>query len=68
MKRINNKEDLKPGTKFFCNNDINKEMEIVKIENSSAIIKDLTTGKIFTYGLDALTYCYLTLFSVPWWN
>lgn len=68
MKRINNKENFRPGAKFFCNNDINREMEIVRIENNNVIIKDLTSGKFFTYGLDALTYCYLTFFFVPWWN
>ena len=61
MKQRNNIEDLKAGTKFFCNRDINTEMEIVGIERGIAIIKNLETGKIFTYGHKALAYCYITI-------
>ena len=35
----------------------NAQMEIVRIEGHTAVIKDLSTGKVFTYGIEALRHC-----------
>lgn len=47
-----------PGTRFRGNvNEI--EMEVFRIEDGNAIIKDLQTGRLFSYGLHALEHCDL---------
>ena len=45
-----------PGTRFRGNVN-GKEMEIVRIENSTAIIMDLHTKEVFHFGLQALEKC-----------
>ena len=35
----------------------NAQMEIVKIEGHTAVIKELATGRVFTYGIEALRRC-----------
>lgn len=51
-----NKGKFHPGTRFRGNvNGV--EMEIAKIEDGNASIKDLKTGRVFTYGLQALERC-----------
>lgn len=45
-----------PGTRFRGNVN-GAEMEVVRIEDKNAIIKDLQTGRVFTYGLQALEHC-----------
>ena len=44
------------GTRFRGNVN-GAEMEVVKIEDKNASIKDLQTGRVFTYGLQALEHC-----------
>ena len=54
------KKDMIQGTVFIGN--INgAKMEIVKIEGSSAVIKDHFSGKLFTFGLNALEKCDVTV-------
>lgn len=62
---------LKEGTRFKGN--VNQvEMEIVRLENRygnvsdggkniTAVIKDLKTEKYYTYGLDVLRHCDITI-------
>ena len=45
-----------PRTRFRGNVN-GAEMEVVRIEDKNAIIKDLQTGKVFSYGLKALEHC-----------
>ena len=47
-----------PGTRFRGNVN-GAEMEVVRIEDKNAIIKDLQTGRTFTYGVQALEKCDL---------
>ena len=44
------------GTRFRGNVN-GAEMEVVKIEDKNASIKDLQTGRVLTYGLQALEHC-----------
>ena len=37
------------------------EMVIVDFQNSDVILKDLKTNKTFSYGLDALKRCNITI-------
>lgn len=54
-------KDLKVGTKFRGNvNGV--EMEIIKIQNTNAVIKD-EKGHTFTYGLGALSRCDITILN-----
>lgn len=41
----------------FRGNVNGAEMEVVRIEDKNAIIKDLQTGRVFVYGLQALEHC-----------
>lgn len=41
----------------FRGNVNGAEMEIVRIEDKNAVIKDLHTGRVFTYGVQALEHC-----------
>lgn len=48
-----------PGTRFRGNVN-GAEMEVVRIEgerHKNAIIKDLKTGRVFSYGLQDLEHC-----------
>ena len=45
-----------PGTRFRGNVN-GAEMEVVGIEDKNAVIKDLQTGRVFSYGLQALEHC-----------
>ncbi len=56
MKALFTDKDLQVGTKFKGNVN-GAEMEIVKIENGNAVIKDLRTGGLLSYGLQALRRC-----------
>lgn len=47
-----------PGTRFRGNVN-GAEMEVVRIEDKNAIIKVLQTGRVFSYGLQALERCDL---------
>ena len=74
---MNNAGNFKVGTQFVGN--VNKaKMEIVKIEreclgtesgrlreasSETVTIKDLKTGRKFTYGLKALEMCDVTIFE-----
>ena len=49
---------FQPGTRFRGNVN-GAEMEVVKIEDNNATIKDLKTGRVFIYGLQALEHCDL---------
>lgn len=51
-----NARKFHPGTRFRGNVN-GAEMEVVRIEGTNAIIKDLKTGRVFTYGLRALEHC-----------
>lgn len=55
--------DFKVGTKMIGN--VNKViMEVVKIENNKlAVIRSMNSEKLFTYGLEALTRCNVTIIS-----
>ena len=57
---MDNTGKFKPGTRFRGNVN-GAEMEVVRIENRNAIIKDLKTGNVFSYGLRALEKCYVTI-------
>lgn len=58
-----NTSDFKVGTKFIGNVN-NVEMEVIKIENNKlAVIKSVNSTKLFTYGLDALTRCNITIIN-----
>lgn len=51
---------IEVGTKFVGN--INKMyFEVVKIEGSLAIVKELSSNKKFNYGLKALEHCNITV-------
>ncbi len=61
------KRKLEPGT-VFVGNVNNVVMELVEIQKSStrqghetAVIRETETGKLFTYGLDALERCNITI-------
>lgn len=47
-----------PGTRFRGNVN-GKEMEVIRIEGTNAIIRDLQTGKVSCYGLHAMERCDL---------
>lgn len=47
-----------PGTRFRGNVN-GKEMEVIRIEGENAVIKDLQTGGISFYGVQALERCDL---------
>ena len=47
-----------PGTRFRGNVN-GKEMEVIRIEGKNAVIKDLQTGRISSYGVQALERCDL---------
>lgn len=58
---------LKPGTVFIGNVN-NAVMELAGIQKSGksqcpeiAVIREVKTGKLFTYGLDALKRCDITI-------
>lgn len=58
---------LKPGTVFIGNVN-NIVMELAEIQKSStsqgnetAVIREVETGNLFTYGLDALERCDITI-------
>lgn len=57
---VDNKGKFKAGTRFRGNVN-GKEMEIVRIENSTAIIMDLHTKEVFHFGLRALEKCDVTI-------
>jgi hypothetical protein len=58
MKDIN-KGKFHPGTRFRGNVN-NAEFEVMRIENgTTAIIKDVKTGRTHAYGLRALEMCNL---------
>lgn len=53
-------EELQPGTHILGN--INgAEMRIIKIQEQNAIIMDVKSKNIFTYGLEALRRCDITV-------
>ena len=45
----------------FIGNVNGAKMQITKIENECATIKDLKTGKCFSYGIGALKKCNITI-------
>lgn len=56
---MDNTGKFKPGTRFIGNvNGV--EMEVVQIQNTMVVIKDLK-GNIFNYGLKALEHCDVTI-------
>ena len=60
MIKMDNTGKFKPGTRFQGN--VNGSlMEVVKIEEHNATIRNLHTGDIFTYGLRALEKCDVTI-------
>lgn len=46
------------GTRFRGNVN-GKEMEVIRIEGKNAVIKDLQTGRVSSYGVQALERCDL---------
>lgn len=64
--QMDNKGKFKPGTRFRGNVN-SAEMEVVKIQsgrdgrNSLVVIKDIRTGNIINYGLNALEKCDVTI-------
>lgn len=51
---------MKIGTVFMGN--VNKHrFKLLKIERTIAIIEDLTTGKIISYGVEALKHLDITI-------
>lgn len=57
---MDNRGKFTKGTVFIGN--VNKvKMEIVEIQKETAVIKDVTTGKVFTYGLRALERCNVAI-------
>lgn len=57
---MDNARKFKPGTRFRGNVS-GAEMEVLRIENGNAIIRDLKTGNCFSYGLRALEKCDVTI-------
>ena len=53
-------EALQPGT-CFVGNINGAEMRIIKIQNNNAVIMDINSGKVFSYGLAALSRCNITI-------
>ena len=51
---------LEIGTKIKGNVN-NAEMVIAGFQNSDVILKDLKTDKVFSYGLEALKRCNITI-------
>jgi len=59
---MSNKGRFTVETTFIGN--INKvKMEVVKIEKGSCLIKDLRNGRSFSYGLQALEHCNVTIIN-----
>ena len=56
------KSDFNVGT-IFTGNVNNERMEILKIKDGIVVIKSLDSLKTFTYGLDALIRCDVTINS-----
>lgn len=53
-------EELQPGTRIMGNVN-GAEMEIIKIQEHNAVIKDIKSGNIFTFGMEALRRCDITI-------
>lgn len=53
-------EELQPGTRIRGNVN-GAEMEIIKIQEHNAVIKDIKSGNIFTFGMEALRRCDITI-------
>lgn len=53
-------EKLQPGTRIRGNVN-GAEMEIIKIQEHNAVIKDIKSGNIFTFGMEALRRCDITI-------
>lgn len=60
---MDNKGKFHPGTRFQGN--VNGALvEVVRIEGQNAVLKNLHTGDVFTYGLRALEKCDVTILEV----
>lgn len=57
---MNNEGKFKHGTRFRGNVN-GAEMEVVKIQGTLAVIKNLKTGDVISYGLKALEHCDVTI-------
>ena len=57
---VDNQGRFKPGTRFIGHYN-GALLEVVKIENNVATIRDVKTGKSITYGLRALEKCLVTI-------
>ena len=53
-------EELQQGTRIRGNVN-GEEMEIIKIQEHNAVIKDIKSGNIFTFGMEALRRCDITI-------
>lgn len=53
-------EELQLGTRIRGNVN-GAEMEIIKIQEHNAVIKDIKSGNIFTFGMEALRRCDITI-------
>jgi hypothetical protein len=60
---MDNKGKFHPGTRFR-GNILGILMEVVKIENNVATIRNVNTGEVITYGLRALEKCDVTILEV----
>ena len=60
------KEEIRVGARFLCNAN-GATMEVVRLERdrqgklSNVAIKDLRSGHVFLYGLEALRRCDITI-------
>lgn len=59
------KENIKPNAVFMIGG---KKYQILKVEDSNAVVKDLATNNIMNYGVDALSrlsITFLQLTTIP---
>ena len=59
------KTNFKPGTQFRGN--VNGALfEVVKVEKLNITVKEIKTGKLYTYGTKALEHCNITILDGRW--
>jgi len=51
------KENIKPNAVFMIGG---KKYQILKVEDSNAVVKDLATNNMMNYGVDALSRLSIT--------
>jgi hypothetical protein len=59
------KEKIKPNAVFMIGG---KKYQILKVEDSNAVVRDLATNNKMNYGVDALSKLNITLEAVKAWN